>query len=154
MTDPLSIISAAINVAAVVVQSSTAICEIVSNIRAASEDIKLVARDVQALYPLVSKLCTFLKDKEIRSLVSQDESLLEMVGNLKNPLENCRYVLGRIMVKLERLPHRRSNAGRVNDVCSSSIKWVLFDRNELRDLHVSLEAMKATLHLALTALST
>lgn len=86
--------------------------------------------------------------------MSTDESLTKMVGNLKNPFADCQYVLGRIMVKLERLPHRKSNGGKGIDVCSSSIKWALLEKSEVRDLHGPLGAMKATLHLALTALST
>ena len=153
MTDPLSIITATINIAAAVISSSKAINEFVSSIRDAPNEIKLVARDVQALYPVVS-WCAFMREKEIRELVSTDESLMETVVNLRKPLGNCEYVLGRILVKLERLPYRRSNGVRVIDVCSLGIKWALFEKGEMRDLKVSLEATKETLHFALTTLST
>lgn len=46
MTDSLSVIAATINIAAVVLESSRAICDFVGNIRDASEDISIVARDV------------------------------------------------------------------------------------------------------------
>lgn len=153
MTDPLSIITATINVAAAVISSSKAVSELVSSIRDAPDEIKLVERDVQALYPIVS-WCAFLREKEIRELVSTDESLMGTVVNLRKPLENCRYVLGRILVKLERLLHRSSNGIRAIDVGSLGIKWTLFEKSEMRDLKVSLEAMKETLHFALTTLST
>ena len=154
MTDPLSIIAATINVAAVVIQSSRAIHEFISNIRDAPEEIRLVARDVQALYPVVSAWHSFLEDREIRYLVSTDHSLMETVGNLGKPLRNCQYVLGKIMVKLEHLLHRRPNGSRANRFCSSNVKWAFCEKSEIRDLQVSLEASKETLYCALTALST
>ena len=72
---------------------------------------------------------------------------METIVSLKKPLKNCQHVLGRFTAKLERLLHRRSNG-------VIGIKWAFFAKSEMRDLKVSLEAMKETFHFASTTLST
>ena len=107
---------------------------------------------MHALYAVVFSLRNALGDENIRHLISRDECLLEMTGNLTNPLKNCQAVLGKIMVKIERFFYCRAYSKALR-ICPSSIKWVLFTKSEVRDLHVPLEAMKATLDIALTAIS-
>ncbi|KAL9105835.1 MAG: hypothetical protein Q9227_009043 [Pyrenula ochraceoflavens] len=158
MADPLSIaasvagiISGAVALTRLTIETSKAVIDLVSSIREAPQEIQTVGKDVHAFYSVVSSLEIALKDGDIRNTIENDKAMIDLVGNLTAPLSNCRGLLGELMVKLQKLLRSNSD-GKVLSV--SSFKWAFMNRGEIRTLQIRLEAMKSTFGSALDAIVT
>lgn len=153
MADPLSSIASVIGITATVIQLSKAFVELANDIRGGPEEIKSISRDVHAFCSIIFSLNATLKEEDIQKAINGDEAMAKMIQNLTGPLKNCQAVLGELMVKIQKLavPRLEGTGFRMN---STSVKWGLFNKSELRDLQLRLEAAKSTLGRALEAVTT
>ncbi len=152
MADPLSIITGIAGIATAAHQSSKALFELIKDVKGYSEEIKAVSRDVHAFYSITYSLNVMLKEEVIIDAIGGDEAMLEMIMNLSNPLSNCRTVLGELMLKLQK--HLKAASDENCRMTSTSLKWGLFTKGEVKTLQSRLETAKATLNTALNSLAT
>jgi Fungal N-terminal domain of STAND proteins len=152
MADPFSIIAGVLGITTAVIQSSEVFLELVNDIRSGAEEVKAVSEDVHAFYAIVSSLHATLREVDVKDAIACDEILLTTIGNLALPLENCRVVLGELMVKIKQQlqPFPDDKRFRIN---TKSLKWSLFTKSEIRTLQRRLEATKTTLCSALDAIT-
>jgi hypothetical protein len=153
MTDPLSIIAGVIGITAAAITSSKAFFELVNDIKGVPEEIRSVSRDVHAFYSIIFSLNVTLKEDDVKYVISGDEAMVEMTRNLAGPLDNCRAVLGELMVKIQK-GFKPGSEGKGSRMSSINVKWTLFTKSEIRDLQLRLEATKSTLGSALDAVTT
>lgn len=153
MTDPFSIVAGVIGIATATIQSSNVFFELMNDIKGGPAEIKSVSRDVHAFYAIVFSLKATLKEANVKNVITCDEVMVNMIGNLAGPLENCQMVLGELMVKIQKQlkPHLESKSFRMS---TESVKWCLFTKGEIRGLQLRLEAAKSTLCSALDAVTT
>ena len=145
--DPLSTIAGVAGISAAAMQSVKSLFDLVDSVKGATEEMRAVSRDVHAFYSIVFSLNVTLKEEDIKGVVSGDKAMVEMIGNLKKPLDNCRAVLGELMVKVQ----KRISVDKGPRMNMAKVKWGLFTKKEVRDLQLRLEATKSTLHSALNA---
>ena len=151
MADPFSTIAGIISIIGAVINSSKKLFELVRHIKDADEEIQAISRDVQALHTILSSLDVSLNDEDVRHVIVGDESMAKMVGNLGNPLSNCRLVLESLTAKIQK-QLRPATEGRRPLLIN--VKWSLFVKGEIKDLQLRLEAAKSTLGNALDAITT
>ena len=153
MADPFSIVAGVLGIANVAVQSSKVFLELVNDIKGGPAEIRSVSRDVHAFYAIVFSLNVTLKEVNIKNVITCDEAMVNMIGNLAGPLENCQVVLGELMVKTQKQlkPRLESKGFRMGTI---GLKWCLFTKSEIRGLQLRLEAAKSTLCSALDAVTT
>lgn len=149
--DPLSVIAGVLGVATVAAQSSKGIFQLVDAIRSAPDEIQNISRDVHAFYAILYSLKTSLQDPKIVAIVTKDDALTALIGNLRMPLSNCSAVLGQLMVKIQSFV--RPLDGERYRMSSNDLKWY-FGRKEVLELTARVEACKATLDTGLTAIGT
>lgn len=152
MADPLSIFASVLAIAGAAIQSSKALFELVDDIREGPEEIRSISRDAHSFYSVVFSLNTTLGDAKIREIISGDDAMLEMIGNLTSPLSNCEAVLAKLMIKMQK-QLRLGSDGRDNRMRLTNVKWGLFTKSEVRGLQLRLEAAKSTLNSALNGIS-
>ena len=151
--DPLSIIAGVASIATAAIQSSKALYELVDDIKGGPEEIKSISRDAQAFYSVIFSLRLALADEDVCNVIRDDTALVQMIENLQRPLSNCQVVLGQIMVKLQgRLKSRPGGKG--YRMSALGLMWGLFTKGEVRELIRKLDATKATLDTALSAVTT
>ena len=123
-----------------------------ADIRGAPGNIKAVSKEVHAFYNVLFTLSVVLKDQDVQTAISGNNTLLETVETLIKPITNCRDILGQLSVKLEKL---RSSYPETHDVRSSlvGVKWSLFSKNEISKLRQTLEAEKLTISVALNVIT-
>ena len=152
MVDPLSVVASVIGVATAALQSSKTLSILINDIREASEEIDLVSRDVLAFASVVSSLKLMLGETKIQDAVSGDNTMIEVIGNLRHPLDNCETALQNLSSKLSnQLEYRNSRTFRATGV---RLRWALFAKKEAKDLQSRLGFTKATLSAALNAITT
>ena len=151
MADPISIIAGIVSISGAAMQSSTAFLNVMREMRSTFDEIRSVSRDVHAFYTIVLSLSAALEEGNVRDMISDDENIIEMIGNLAAPLNNCQIVLSKLLVKVTR---QLKPAAKGSRSLSRDMKWILFTKNEVRDLQQRLEATKSTLGSALSAIST
>lgn len=153
MTDPVSIVTGVIGIATAAIQSSKVFFELVNDIKGGPAEIRSVSRDVHAFYAIVFSLNATLKEVNVKNVITCDEAMVSMIGNLAGPLENCQVVLGELMVKIQKQfkPGLESKGFRIS---TRSVNWCLFTKSEIRTLQLRLEAAKSTLCSALDAVNT
>jgi prophage DNA circulation protein len=122
--EPLNIISGAITITTAIIQSSKAVFELLNNIREASNEMKSISKDVQALYSTVSSLNTVLKENEVSNIVHGDKILVDLIQNLVGPLNNCQAVLSELEIKLKKRLELNSTSEGL-PTRSSAMKWIL-----------------------------
>lgn len=151
MSDPFSIIAGVISIATVAAQSSQALSNLIDNIREAPREIRAVARDVHAYRSIVSSLKIAVEERDVKSAVSGDAALVEMIGNLSYPLntfeEALQSLVSRMLIGFGR---SESNAFRKSTL---NVKWGFFARKEVKELQSRLEAAKSTLNAALETIT-
>ena len=153
MADPISIFASVIAIATAAIQSSRAIFEITNGIKTSSREIQAISRDALAVHSTISSLHAILRKGE-RSAgnARDDDAILEMARSLRVPLSNCEMVLEELVFKLQKL--LKSNTRDARDwPRTTSVKWVLFVKKEVRDLQLRLEAAKSTLNTALSGVA-
>ena len=152
MADPLSLVLGALPLAIQAVQASKALLGFMADIRGAPANIKAVSKEVHAFYNVLSSLSVVLKDQDVQTAISRNNTLLETVETLIKPINNCRAILGQLSVKLEKL---RSSYTDTRDMRSSlvGVKWSLFSKNEISKLQRTLEAEKLTISVALNVIT-
>ena len=152
MADPLSLVLGALPLAIQAVQASKALLGFMADIRGAPANIKAVSKEVHAFYNVLSSLSVVLKDQDVQTAISRNNTLLETVETLIKPINNCRAILGQLSVKLEKL---RSSYTDTRDIRSSlvGVKWSLFSKNEISKLQRTLEAEKLTISVALNVIT-
>ena len=146
MAEPLSIFSGIVGISAAAIKASKEVFELVDAVRGGPEEIRSISRDLHAFYSVVFSLNVSFKQKDVRDVISSDEAMVEMIGNLIGPLENCQIVLGALMVKIQK-------CDKWARMSLTSLKWGLFTKSEVRDLQVRLEATKSTLISALDTIT-
>ena len=102
MTDPVTIVTGVIGIATAAIQSSKVFFELVNDIKGGPAEIGSVSRDVHAFYAIVFSLNATLKEVNVKNVITCDEAMVSMIGNLAGPLENCQVVLGELMVKIQK----------------------------------------------------
>lgn len=81
-----------------------------------------------------------------------DDTILEMARGLRDPLSNCEMVLEELVFKLQKqLKLTTNDTG--DWTGTTSAKWRLYVRNEVKDLQSRLEAAKSTLNTALSGVA-
>ena len=152
MVDPLSLVVGALPLAIQAVQASKALLGFLADIRDAPGNIKAVSKEVHAFYNVLSSLNVVLKDQDVQTAISGNNTLLETVETLIKPISNCRAILGQLSVKLEKL---RSSYSEIHDIRSSlvRVKWSLFSKNDISKLQQTLEAEKLTISVALNVIT-
>lgn len=152
MADPLSIIASVVGIGGAAVSASRGLYELVNTIQNAPEQIATTSKDLHSFYTIVSSLHSALQDNDVKRVVRDDFDLTAMVGNLEEPLRSCTTVLGLLMVKIQ--GHLKPGEdGRGLRMSSVDLKWY-FTKKEVKELMERLEASKATLDTALTAVGT
>ena len=150
--DPLGIIASAIGIAAVTAQAATVFVKAITTIKGAHAEIKAVSRDVYAFYAVVSSLKALLQDEEVMNAISSDAAMVGMIENLMNPLQNCQRLLSEIMMKMRKRCDLTGER-RTRQISSTSLRWGLCTKNQMRDLQLQLDATKSTLCGALSVIS-
>lgn len=152
MADPVSLVLGVVALTIQVVQTSKAVLELVADIRDAPANIKAIYNEVYAFYNVVLSLSSALKDQDVQNTISGNKTLLETVGSLAKPMNNCQATLVHLSVKLERL---RSSCLQSHEIRPSfvGVKWSLFSKNEISKLQHTLEAEKLTLSVALNVIT-
>ena len=152
MAEPLSLVLGALPLAIQAVQASKTLLGFMADIRGAPGNIKAVSKEVHAFYNVLSSLSVVLKDQDVQTAISRNNTLLETVETLIKPINNCRAILGQLSVKLEKL---RSSYTDTRDIRSSlvGVKWSLFSKNEISKLQRTLEAEKLTISVALNVIT-
>ena len=152
MADPLSVVAGVISIATVAIQSSKILSMLINDIKEASEEINVVSHDVLAFASLVSSLKLALEETKIKDAISSDGAMIEVIGNLHHPLDNCEAALQALSSKLSNeLEYRKGRTFRATAV---SLKWALFAKKEAKDLQSRLGVTKATLSAALNTITT
>lgn len=145
--DPFSIVVGVLGTAVATAEAAKALYELVDGVRHAPDEIIVISKDTHAFYNIVYSLEMSLKNPTIRDMVSNEEALAILVGNLKDPLTNCSAALGRLMVKIQSvirpLDDERSR------MSSNELKWY-FMKKEVKELTDQVERTKATLNSAQT----
>ena len=150
--DPLSIVAGVGAVATLAAQSATFFAQILKSINGAPAEVKTISRDVHAFYAVVFSLNTLLKDDEVMSAISTDASMVALVGSLATPLENSQALLTEIMMKMNK--HHKARGGlQTRKLTKINLNWALYNKKEIRDLQLQLEATKSTLNTALSVIS-
>ena len=151
MAEPLSLVLGALPLAIQAVQASKTLLGFMADIRRAPGNIKAVSKEVHAFYNVLSSLSVVLKEQDVQTAISRNDTLLETVETLIKPINNCRAILGQLSVKLEKL---RNSYPETHDIRSSlvGVKWSLFSKNEISKLQRTLEAEKLTISVALDAI--
>ena len=152
MADPVSLVLGVASITVQVVQISKSLLEIIADIKEAPGDIKIICKDVHAFYNVISSWNTVLRDKNVQLNIITNETLTETLGNLTAPINNCRNILGRLSVKLEKLRNSRLGS-RVDRSSFVGVKWSLFSKNEIGKLRQMLEAEKLTISVALNVIN-
>lgn len=151
MVDPLSIITGVLGVAAVALETSKKLFEMLESVKHSSQEIKTISMDAHAFYAVMYSMQQQLQNAETRRVIASDEGLTKAVESLNSPLRNCSTILGRIMVKVR---------GRVKPdkvgykISSFDVKWLFSMKSELQGLTKHLAQTKSTLDSALTSLTT
>ena len=137
MAEPISLVLRVLAFTNQAVQSSKALLELVVDIRGAPAHIKAIYKELHAFYDVVLSQDIVLTDEDVQTSISGNKNLIEIVENLTKPINNCRVILGQLILKLERL--RNSCLGSY-DVRSTfvGVKWSLFSKNEISKLQQTL----------------
>ena len=152
MADPLSIITSVVSIAGAAIAGYQALNEMVEGIRNAPEEITSLLRDSHSFYTIVFSLQSALTRKDITDTVVNDPDIMAAVRNLGEPLGNCSFILGQLLVKIQahRKPNKIDGGFRINTV---DLAWYFTTRNEVKGLTDRLERAKATLDAALGAIT-
>ena len=151
--DPLSVIAGVVSIASATCSASQALFKLVDNIKGGPEQVQAISRDAHAFYSVIFSLDLALQDRDFRSIISDDPSLVQLFENFRRPLSNCQAVLGQLMIKIE--PRiKPTSDGRAFRINKLDIKWAFFAKNELKELMTRLEATKSTLDTALGSITT
>lgn len=151
--DPLSIIAGVVSIACAACSASQKIFKLVDSIKGGPEQIHAIARDADAFYTIIYSLQVALEEENIRLVVSEDPSLMQMIENLRRPLSNCQVVLGQLMVKIESRTKPAAD-GRGLRMSKRDLKWAFYAKTEVKTLMKRLEATKSTLDNGLGAVIT
>ena len=146
-------IAGVVSIASGACSASQALFKLVDDIKGGPEQVQAISRDAHAFYSVIFSLNLALQDRDIRLMISDDPSLVQMIENLSRPLSNCQAVLGQLMVKIEARvkPTPDGRAFRINRL---DFKWGFFAKNEVKELMARLEATKSTLDNALSSVTT
>lgn len=151
--DPLSVIASVVNIAGAACSASQALFNLVDDIKGGPEQVQAISQDAHAFYLVIYSLRLALQDRGIRSVISEDGSLVQMIENLHQPLCNCQLVLGLLIVKIEAHVKRTSD-GRALRMNKLDFTWGLSAKSKVKDLTARLEATKSTLDNALISVTT
>ena len=151
--DPLSVIAGVVSIASATCSASQALFQLVDDIKGGPEQVQAISRDAHAFYSVIFSLNLALQDRNIRLIISDDPSLVQMIENLSRPLSNCQAVLGQLMVKIEPRVKPTSD-GRAFRINKLDFRWGFFAKNEVKELMTRLEATKSTLDNALGSITT
>lgn len=149
--DPLSAIAGVLGIVTFAAQSSKSLYELIDSVRSAPGEIKTISRDTHAFYNILFSLESSLKDPKVTAAIAEDEGLIALVGNLREPLGNCTSVLGQLMVKIQGFV--RPLDGERKRFSNNDLKWWI-GKKEILELTGRVEATKATLNTGLTAVGT
>ena len=152
MTDPCSVIAGIIGIATAAIQSSKVFFELLNDIKEGPTEIRSISRGVYAFSAIVFSLNTTLEEVNFNNVTTCDDAIVNIIGNLARPLENCQVVLRELTVKIRQLKTRSESKG--FRMATISLKWCLFTKSEIRGLQLRLEAAKSTLCSALDAVTT
>ena len=152
MADPLSISASVLTITTAVIQSSKVLFEITKGIKTGSKEIKAISRDAQSLYATLFSLRTALKAIETRRMNTKDDAMLVMITGLMDPLSNCEIALAELVSKLRKVL-KCGSKDTEERTSITGVKWVLYLRNDIRDLQSRLGTAKATLNTALSGIS-
>lgn len=152
MGDPLSIIAGVVGIATAAVQSSKTLIDLMKTIRGAPAEVTAISRDVYAFASIVLTVSATVEQDVLRGFLSDDGSIVSIIGNLRLPLSNCQAVLEELIAKLQK-GSRLSLMNNGSRSAFMNITWVMFTKNEVKELRGRLENAKSTLDVALSAIS-
>ena len=148
----MSIIGGVLTISAAAIKSSVTLVEMVNGIKSHSKEIQAISRDAQSIRSTISSLHTILQNGEIKAGIMDDDAMLEIIKSLTAPLSNCEMILEELVLKMQKQVKFVSKD--IGDRAGiMSLKWVLYKKNEIRDVQVRLEAAKSTLNTALNSIS-
>ena len=151
VTGVAGIVSGTIGFTRLALEASKVLLDLVNDIRKAPTEIRSVSKDIHAFYSIVFSLDIALRERDVQAVLQNDEAMVEMLGNLTVPLDSCRTVLGELMLKIQKLLKHGSKG---KGLFVSSLRWSLFNKNEIKQLQVRLETLKSTFSSALDAITT
>ena len=152
MADPFSIFASVLATATAVIQFSRAIFEVTNGVKTASKEIQAISRDALSLHATLSSLYPILRKGELSTKDANDNTIFEMARGLEAPLLDCKVVLKELDCKLQK-QLKLTTKGSRDWAGAASVKWVLYVKNEVKDLQVRLEAAKLTLNTALSGVA-
>lgn len=130
--DPLSITAACVSLAAMITKTSISVTSFVRSVRAARSDLDAVSRELASLNTLLELIAEDAKDVN-----AFPETLRKHIANI---LTNCELVL----IEVQRLVEKYDGPGIIK-----GSKWALEGSKDVAKLHLSLEAHKSALDIAL-----
>ena len=152
MADPLSIIAGVVGIVTAAVQSSNTLFDLIKDIRGAPAEVKAISRDVYAFASIVLTVSATVEQDILRGCLSDDGSIVLIIGNLRLPLPNCQAVLEELIAKLQK-GSRLSLINNGSRRAFINFKWIMFTKNEVKELQGRLEDTKSRLNVALSAIS-
>ena len=152
MADLFSIIAGVVGIATAAVQFSKTLFDLMKDIRGAPAEVKAISRDVYAFACIVLTVSATVEQDVLRGYLSDDGSIVLTIGNLRLPLSNCQAVLEELIAKLQK-GSRLSVVNNGSRRAFINLKWVIFTKNEVKELRSRLEDTKSTLAVALSAIS-
>ena len=148
MAERFSIFASVLAITSAAIKSSINLFEIANGIKTGSKEIEAISRDAKSIYCTISSLHATLRNGKIRAGNFEDDAMLEMIKSLAPPLSNCETVLADLVFKMQKL--LKLNTKDVGDWTGvTSVKWVLYKKNEIKDVRLRLEAAKSTLNTAM-----
>lgn len=149
--DPLSIIASIISIGGAVVSSAQGLYKLVQSVRDAPQELTAISNNVHSFYLIVLNLQTALDEDAIRDVVRDDEAMLKMVSDLKDPLKSCSELLGQLMQKIQsRL--KPTSDGKGMRFGSVDVKWY-FAKKEVNDLMGRLEVSRSNVDTLLNSIT-
>lgn len=157
MAEPFSIFASALAVAAAAIQSSRILIEIASGMKTTPKEVIAISQDAQSIHDTISSLHTTLtnakaKIKTVNNTDNDDVMMFdEIMENLTNPLSNCEKILKELVFAMQKqLKFITKDVGGDRTGGVTSLKWVLYKKDKIKELQHRLEAAKLTLNTALS----
>ena len=151
--DFISVFASVIAVATAAIQTSSQVCAFINSVKNCPEDIRSISRDVQALHSIICSIRALMIDVETRQIMSCDDSMVQMMDNLSDPLDGCQELLTQLASKLIKSSGTVSR-GKPPWLNRANLKWGLHTKTEVKHLQLRLEATKSTLGAALDSITT
>lgn len=147
MSDPLSVFTASLTVAAAAMQSAKDLVDVIKSTRSAPEEMAHITQDIEAFQSAISSFQAILRVEDIVRTVSQDAAMFDLIRNLAIPVQHCERLIRELLQKTR--SRLQPNADGLSfRVVTKNLKWGLFTKREVTELRGLLQDAKSTLSFA------